>query len=444
MNMSTDELRPDVWKPASARKRLADAFRLFLLRRGLASNRGGEPLLTEHSFLGRWRRKPFGSHEKPYSLAEVDWDYVKRNETKIPFLGLREYWYPAIKLKELGSRPVSRTLLGDNVVFFRDAQNRPAALENRCPHRGALLSLGQVGVYEPGTISCRYHGMTFDMKGICIAVLTDGPDSPACGKIRVRSYPVEEAGGLVWIYMGKEAPKPLLDAVPHLREIVTGRRMFVHDIPLPFNHLNTLDNDADLAHPGCLHRTCALFAAHKLYGRIVAEDLPDGSGVRTYYGDAEENAHPGRLHVTEVEWRLPNLAYFKPKDFGIRAHLGEKADKGFFWAVPNTIDSCTGWLINSRPYEGWFSYYRGRLMQRLLYGVWWRLPGTALSCIDDADAAMMQAQGRIANWERDKLLRIDVGVVAARRIVKQAWRNEQARHVAPSGPKAGREPVTSN
>jgi len=54
-----------------------------------------------------------------------------------------------------------------------------------------------------GTWTCCYHGWTFDLQtGVLKAALTDGPDSPICGKVRVKTYPVEERCGLVWVYMG--------------------------------------------------------------------------------------------------------------------------------------------------------------------------------------------------------------------------------------------------
>jgi hypothetical protein len=68
----------------------------------------------------------------------------------------------------------------------------------------------------PGTWTCRYHGWTFDLEtGILRAAFTDGPDSPICGKAWARTYPVEERAGLVWIWMGDEAPSvPLEDDMP--------------------------------------------------------------------------------------------------------------------------------------------------------------------------------------------------------------------------------------
>ncbi len=85
------------------------------------------------------------------------------------------------------------------------------------PHRGTRLSRGKHEFPGTPTIACRYHGWVFDVtNGACVAALTDGPDSPVVGKVRVRTYPVEERKGIVWVWMGKMAPVPLEEDVPPL------------------------------------------------------------------------------------------------------------------------------------------------------------------------------------------------------------------------------------
>ena len=100
----------------------------------------------------------------PYGASQVGpHDYV-------PMLGYREYWYPAIQANKVGKRPVRVKMLGEELVFFRGKGGKVAALWDRCPHRGALLSYGRCE-FE-GTISCPYHGYTYDETGTCVAALT--------------------------------------------------------------------------------------------------------------------------------------------------------------------------------------------------------------------------------------------------------------------------------
>jgi phenylpropionate dioxygenase-like ring-hydroxylating dioxygenase large terminal subunit len=70
-------------------------------------------------------------------------------------------------------------------------------------------------VVFPGTLSCPYHGWTFDTKnGRLCAAITDGPDSPIVGKVTVRSYPVESRHGLVWIFIGDDPDQPAEEVPP--------------------------------------------------------------------------------------------------------------------------------------------------------------------------------------------------------------------------------------
>jgi phenylpropionate dioxygenase-like ring-hydroxylating dioxygenase large terminal subunit len=125
-------------------------------------------------------------------------------------LGFRNYWYPVTWSRKVGSKPVSVRMLGDPVMVRRE-QGRIHAFYDQCPHRGIPLSVGRQEF--PGTWSCRYHGWTYDCEtGVLRAALTDGPDSPICGKVRVKTYPVEERAGLVWAWMGEGPPSVPVEA----------------------------------------------------------------------------------------------------------------------------------------------------------------------------------------------------------------------------------------
>ena len=96
---------------------------------------------------------------------------------------------------------------------MRDAQGVVHGLRDRCPHRGVPLSLGKEEF--PDTITCPYHGWTYRLEdGELVAVITDGPDSPICGKVGVQTFPTAEYLGLVWVYVGDGPPHPLRDQLP--------------------------------------------------------------------------------------------------------------------------------------------------------------------------------------------------------------------------------------
>jgi phenylpropionate dioxygenase-like ring-hydroxylating dioxygenase large terminal subunit len=132
---------------------------------------------------------------------------------KIPVLGLPEYWYPAIKDRDVGSRkPVYIKMLGQDLCLFRGKSGRVAALANACPHRGAMLAKGNCEFR--GHVTCFYHGFVFDERGECVAALGEGPESPMPGKIRAKAYPTATLKGIVFVWMGKGAPVPLEENIP--------------------------------------------------------------------------------------------------------------------------------------------------------------------------------------------------------------------------------------
>jgi phenylpropionate dioxygenase-like ring-hydroxylating dioxygenase large terminal subunit len=121
---------------------------------------------------------------------------------------VREHWYAAAWAAELGERPLPRRILEQPVVLFRMPDGTPAALEDRCPHRLAPLSMGECA---DGGLRCGYHGLVFDAGGACISVPGQDVIPPTA---KVRSYPVAERYGLVWIWTGTDTPDPA--RLPHL------------------------------------------------------------------------------------------------------------------------------------------------------------------------------------------------------------------------------------
>ena len=133
----------------------------------------------------------------------------------IPVGGLREYWYPAIVDHKVGKRrPTKIKLLGEDIVLYRDKKGQVVACVAVCPHRGG--SMGDGRCHYAGTISCPYHGWTFDETGDCVAVLGEGPESPIPGNegARLKMYPTITLKGLVFIWMGQREPAPLEEDIP--------------------------------------------------------------------------------------------------------------------------------------------------------------------------------------------------------------------------------------
>ncbi len=81
--------------------------------------------------------------------------------TGLPHLGIRNYWYPALAGFRLGRKPKAVKLLGEDIVVYRDG-GKVYALQDRCAHRGAKLSMGKCQYPGSASISCPYHGWTYN------------------------------------------------------------------------------------------------------------------------------------------------------------------------------------------------------------------------------------------------------------------------------------------
>lgn len=224
-------------------------------------------------------------------------------------VGFRNYWYPTIWAHQVQKDPVPVTLAGERIVLVREG-DKVRGLHDRCPHRGVPLSHGRREF--PNTISCAYHGWTFDLEsGKLNAVITDGPESPICGKLSVATYPVEERLGMLWVYIGEasedaEIPPVERDIPEELLEnvLVLGGRNEVRKGNWRF----AAENGFDEGHAKYLHNT-ALWRLFKVMPtwnetRIVEKD---GWLVRVQDAIHWEAEFPGVGKFTNKRWwkRIP-------------------------------------------------------------------------------------------------------------------------------------------
>ncbi|MCK2087089.1 aromatic ring-hydroxylating dioxygenase subunit alpha [Thauera aromatica] len=107
----------------------------------------------------------------------------------------RNAWYVACTPDEIEGKPLGRTICGEPVALYRAEGGIAAAVEDFCPHRGAPLSLGRV---VDGKLVCGYHGLEMGCDGKAVAM----PGQRVRGFPCIRSYPVVERGGFVWIWPG--------------------------------------------------------------------------------------------------------------------------------------------------------------------------------------------------------------------------------------------------
>src|SRR5262249_12069427 len=124
----------------------------------------------------------------------------------------RRYWIPALLSEELPEPecpPVRVKLLSERMIAFRDTQGRLGLIDEFCAHRGVSLWFGR---NEENGLRCPYHGWKYDYTGQCVEVPSEPEESGFCRKIKLKSYPLVERGGILWAYMGPPQNQPPLPA----------------------------------------------------------------------------------------------------------------------------------------------------------------------------------------------------------------------------------------
>jgi phenylpropionate dioxygenase-like ring-hydroxylating dioxygenase large terminal subunit len=224
----------------------------------------------------------------------------------IPKLGFENYWYPIITSREVRGKPRAVRLMGRDIVLFRDGQ-KLFALDDRCPHRGVKLSAGDCAYAGSGTISCPYHGWTFDgATGQLVAALVEGPDSPLTRKVAVRRYPVCEHAGLIWLWPGTMEPSSLEDDIPEY--IGRQDRFFSISVYTDYkcNWRALVDNWPQDHHGQYLHRSSPELLLQPLmpFGLTLDPAPIDGNrgiAIATSDGMTEAN-YPGLGRFPNNEW----------------------------------------------------------------------------------------------------------------------------------------------
>jgi phenylpropionate dioxygenase-like ring-hydroxylating dioxygenase large terminal subunit len=161
---------------------------------------------------------------------------------------LKNCWYVAALDRELiDGKLLSRTLLAEHVLLYRGESGKVVALNDRCPHRGALLSRGRL---EGDSVRCMYHGIKYDGTGKCVQIPGQDMIPP---KLRVRTYPVVERGQFIWVWMGDaaKADASLIIDLPYLDDAHwKGIPAYLH---YDANYLLIVDNLSDFSHLAFVH-----------------------------------------------------------------------------------------------------------------------------------------------------------------------------------------------
>jgi nitrite reductase/ring-hydroxylating ferredoxin subunit len=268
---------------------------------------------------------------------------------------LRRYWTPAFLLSDLPGPdcpPIGVTVLGEDFVAFRDSSGRLGFLDELCCHRGAPLSYGRV---EEGGIRCLYHGWKYDTEGRIL-------EAPNCEnpfvleRVRQGSYPVREAGGLGWVYLGPREEEPPFPHFPWMDH--PAEEFSVSEAVLDCNWVQIQEGSLDSSHLGLLHldTVVGMRPGPRWVGSLYFDGVPweeGGYGDSVLSGDGmptKDNAPA--IHVADTPFGFQYAAVRRMDDdparkyvritalaFPYAAHIGGSA--GAVIVVPRDDETCS-------------------------------------------------------------------------------------------------------
>lgn len=164
---------------------------------------------------------------------------------------MRRFWMPALLSEELPEpdcAPKKIRVMGEDLLAFRDTRGQVGVVDPVCPHRGANLYYGR---NEDCGLRCAFHGWKFDTEGHCTDLPTAPHDSGYKQRIRIKAYPVREAGDMIWIYMGPESNPPELSRMAFLN--VPPSHRYVSKKWQDCNWFQCVEGAVDTAHFSFLH-----------------------------------------------------------------------------------------------------------------------------------------------------------------------------------------------
>ena len=272
--------------------------------------------------------------------------------------GLKDLWYPVCPSGFLKESPISLRRLGYKIALWRDNTGKVHALEDRCPHRGAPLSLG---VILGDRIACPYHGVEVRTDGVATRV----PGSPGCkleGSQATRRFHAVEAAGAIFLF---NATDPFLAEAPPLRlpEQLTSPEWssFLCYTEWGGDYRYVIDNVMDPMHGAYLHKQSHTMSEGEISAEFQVRDLPTGfifekKGQRDVNFDWTEWTDTG-IHTMRLEIPYPKtggpggnftiIGAFSPAEKNVTAV--------FFWRCRKV----QGWQRDT-----WRFLYKNRLEQR--------------------------------------------------------------------------------
>ena len=323
--------------------------------------------------------------------------------------GLLNLWHPVLPSYMVTDTPTGITRLSEDIALWRDASGQVRAVEDRCPHRGARLSLG----WNLGDkVACWYHGVEVDGSGV-VADVPALASSTLVGKKCLKSYPVTELGGAIFLWFSdctERAPEPLSVPKEMTDEAFSG---FLCMQNWKCNYRYAIDNVMDLMHGSYLHSKSHSMAEGNKQAEMAVRPTDTGllfekAGQRGVNFDWVEF---GKTTAVWMRLSVPYQKKYGGGEFfivGFVTPVDEANCQVYFWR----IREASGFALSV-----WKFLYRNRLE-----GLHW----------DVLEQDRLVIESLAANARaKENLYSHDLGLVRVRRLMENAAREQvESEHAA--------------
>ena len=339
-------------------------------------------------------------------------------------------------------------IAGEHIALRRVVTNgRIYALQDVCLHRGVLISARPTCLTKD-TISCWYHGFTYDLESGDLCDIIASQEDPLIGKVSLRTYPVEEVNGMIFVFIGDEdyPRQPLqCDLPPRVADDYEHRTAYPLDEDTVLlgirrhcvgNWRLATESGADPGHV-MIHRLSALLLSQNLGFPLSVklkdkdsilvkdEDWPKGIGLDyTTLEHVMENKRLGvKTYGTEVReglnvtMYLPGVLYVENwPDYGLAQYE---------WYVPTDDKHHVYWQVLARTCKT----AEERQDFKVQYDNCWEELALKSGFNDDdifAREAMEPFYENEQGWQEENLFSLDQFVVEWRKLVVNHARGIQS------------------
>ncbi|WP_158257956.1 Rieske 2Fe-2S domain-containing protein [Sphingopyxis lindanitolerans] len=343
----------------------------------------------------------------------------------------QHHWVPAVRAAKLvaDGAPAHVRLFGRDYVAFRATDGRVGLLDEACPHRRASLLLAR---NEDCALTCIFHGWKIGVDGTLLDTPTQFHRKEAfAASVKVRRYPVREAGGLVWVWLGDDGEAPPFPEFEFTQ--LPPENIVVASAQIDCNWIQGLEAALDPVHVGILHSSfigsgrgyLGLTSAATPYFQVLPKDFGLQVAALRPLGD-------GTTYVRVTSYVMPYYGFTPPNDpkladrtvliavpvddthtrqFFVRYNLfGSPIDNHFAETVEASDPD------NYTPFPGGKDAVWGQDREAMKNGHFTGFPRNIFS----EDMVVQVSMGPITDRSEEHLSESDIGIVHGRRLLIEA------------------------